>query len=238
MENLHLFIIENNELVVNSADILTSKYLKQLYERTKTSTDDPSGKLKHRNIQELAFIYQMYHYEAHVFRNGLSWDKAVDYAREIVGLPNKWMPDEIVIRAGEEYEQSILSVEHLMVKNLHMKYYKSIRMLDMMEEIINTELEKDDLDLDSIGKLDKYHTKLNDQSVQVKKIMNDIKKLRRDIESGAGGNEELLRGANNKTIPHTAIPGKDFTDNITEDEEKNIAVGIVRMKINIPNGKN
>ena len=94
-------IDEQSKLPIPTAEARTIKEFNELIKRLQRVDGDADGRKKTRNIQELAYVHFMCVYDSRF--KLLSKEDREKAIKNLIGLPESWIPDELVNQAMVVY---------------------------------------------------------------------------------------------------------------------------------------
>jgi len=199
-----IFIIKEGGLKIADELILANKWVKKIIEQ---NYDEPT-KFKgggNRAIQELSFVYYMADYNSPLNRHGYDTAEAITKAKEKLGLPLTWKPNEIVNNAIDEYRehQSNVSTDTILELLKAFRLYKDV--VSKVRASLAASLKVDKLSKSEATSMTNEIGYLIELSKELPKVTRDLKKAIRELESEDSVDMDKIRGTD-EAVPRSADP--------------------------------
>lgn len=136
---------------------------------------DKDGRLKAYAFKEFTYVYHRCDFAAFPSQHGLTPSEAHKYAVENSGLPNDYVPDEIVVAFMKQYEKEHLSQAKHSIKTLNRIFSMGDRLVEKIETNINATLILPTITREQISELLTYQKQLLEIATN---IPHHVKKLR------------------------------------------------------------
>lgn len=145
---------------------------------------------KRKALAELAFIEYYSSYSSEYNKLGLEEEEKIEAIKDdLVGLPNNWKPDELVMAATEKYEDMTLTQSDLLLADARIgvnkirKYFKEV---DLLEKDENGKRVNDPKALSAMLK------QVREINSQLQKAQEDARKEREEEGKIYGGGQEEI----------------------------------------------
>jgi len=200
---MKLFILGEQDIELNSAEILLIDEFRAIYTRDTGSPIDPDGKYKLNAFKEFKYIYLVADYASPLQEEGLTRKELNKRAAAECGFPRAYEPDAVIKKAIERYtnlrEQT--SMEIKLYASLRQSFNNTYKLINKMSEVINEQLE-------SMNPEDIKIAQAN-----IKSLLDLAKDLPKSLEGfilaekaarAAAANQRLMKGGD--VIPDSADP--------------------------------
>lgn len=150
---MKLFVYKEGVLSLYKDEILLYPELSAILTRDKGSLGDSDGRKKLQAWKEFTYLYMICDYSSHPNQHGMNELEAHKYAIDIAGLPDKWIPDSVVLAAMDFYVNTMTSVAKEVAKELLASFKNSARVVKKLRDTTNALLDKSTLNSIESGQL-------------------------------------------------------------------------------------
>jgi hypothetical protein len=191
---MRLFILKDGALQLYKDEVLLHNELAVIYKRDTGSPGDSDGRKKLRAFTEFKYLYMICDYFSYPNQKGLSSKEAHKYAIDSCDLPEKWIPDRMILDAMDFYIDANKTVARELNQELVASFKNSSRVVRKLRDTTEDLLDKTTLSALEIAQLTDMQNTLLDISVKLPKNLKAlqesadlIKKEESEGEIGRGG---------------------------------------------------
>jgi len=204
---MNLFVYKGKELSLYKDEILLYPELNAILSRDKGSVGDSDGRKKLQAWKEFTYLYMICDYASYPNQKGMNEQEAHKYAIDIAELPEKWIPDKVILDAMDFYVDANMSVAKEVAKELLASFKNSTRVVKKLRDTTNVLLDKSSLNSVESGQLADIQQTIMAISTSLPKHLKALKESedlikKEDKEGIVGRGGEQISDSQN---PDTAI---------------------------------
>lgn len=194
----------NREAIMS---LVTYKAFNELLRRDRKSVGDSQGRKKAQFLRELGYIWILGSPKSYPNENGYDFHDADLYAKEMVGLPRAWKPDDLVKECLGVYKRELPRIDKRLARNL----VKILRNYEKMVEVfsVNTArlMQGQELTIQAMKDL----KSINDYGIELVKTIPpkilELNKFLKELDSEET-EQVQLEGRGSLTIDDSMEPSK------------------------------
>lgn len=201
-----IFYFKDGEIRFNEIGILFDPSFAKLFRRKHEVSGDSQGRNKIRNFQEAKFIYMVADPMSYPNQKGFTDAERFDYAKITSGLPNDWIPDDVVKSCVDVYKKHTWTVIHEQIFELNATFHGFNKIVSKIRTNIDNLMSLDTMKKDEISELIAYYKQLISIATELPSTQNKLMEAIKQLNEASKDDEYTHMRGSTIAPPDSADP--------------------------------